>query len=123
MDKNLSKVHSLLNKHVEARKKVGFMAKNNIQELKMDAVSILQRAPRAVICGIDSVNLILPKEKIFINAFGAVEDIANFNYIPPDIYQSLESLNYLKKYSQQIRQNMRNANKSNMLNGNDMFTI
>jgi hypothetical protein len=49
MDNKLSKVHSLLNKQVEARKKVGFMAKNNIQELKMDADSILKRAPKALI--------------------------------------------------------------------------
>jgi len=123
MEKNLSKVHSLLNKHGEARKKVGFMAKNNIQELTMDAASILQRAPKAIIDNIDSANLILPKEKIFINAFGVVDQVADFDYIPPDIYQSLECLNHLKKYNHQIRQNMRNANKSNALNGNDMFTI
>ena len=86
MDNKLSKVHNLLNKHVEARKKIGFMAKNNVQELKMDAVSILQRAPKAIIFNIDSANLILPKEKIFINAFGVVDEIANFNYIPPEIY-------------------------------------
>jgi len=47
--------------------------------------------------------MILPKEKIFINAFGVVDEIANFNYIPPEIYQSLESLNYQKKLCQQIR--------------------
>ena len=68
------------------------MAKNNIQELKMDAASILQRAPKVIIYNIDSANLILPKEKIFINAFGVIDEISNFNYIPPEIHQSLESL-------------------------------
>jgi hypothetical protein len=72
-----------------------------------------------IIYNIDSANLILPKEKIFINAFGVVDEIANFNYIPPEIYQSLESL----QYNQQILQNMINANKANVLNGNDIFTI
>ena len=31
------KVNELLNKHAEAKKKIGFMAKNNSREMRMDA--------------------------------------------------------------------------------------
>jgi hypothetical protein len=36
-DQNLMKVHELLNKHAEAKRKIGFMAKNNNSEMRMDA--------------------------------------------------------------------------------------
>lgn len=94
------------------------MAKNNIQkELKMDAKSILLRAPKIIIQNIDQTNMILPKDQIFINAFGVIDEIQNFDFIPPEIYQSLESL----EYNQKILQGMVNANKKT--NGNEIFTI
>jgi hypothetical protein len=34
----------------------------------------------------------LPKEKIFINAFGVIDDIKNLNFIPSDIFKALENL-------------------------------
>jgi hypothetical protein len=86
------KVHELLFKHAEARKKIGFMAKNNHKEVRIDAQSILERAPKLIINNIDSVNQILPKERIYINAFGVVDDMKNFEYIPPDIFKILENL-------------------------------
>ena len=55
-DQNFMKVHELLFKHAEARKKIGFMAKNNHREVRIDAESILQRAPKLIINNIDSVN-------------------------------------------------------------------
>ena len=91
-DQNLMKVHELLNKHAEARKKIGYMAKNNYKEMNMDAHSILQRAPKLIINNIDSVNQILPKEKVYINAFGVVDDMNNFNVIPPEMYKALDNL-------------------------------
>lgn len=58
----------------------------------MDAQSILLRAPKLIINNIDSVNQILPKEKIYVNAFGVIDSIKNFNQIPPRIFKSLENL-------------------------------
>lgn len=55
-DQNLMKVNELLNKHAEANRKIGFMAKNNSREIRMDAQSILYRAPKLIINNIDSVN-------------------------------------------------------------------
>ncbi len=45
-----------------------------------------------IIKSIDSVNKILPKEKVFINAFGVIDDVKNFNFIPSDIFKALDSL-------------------------------
>ena len=90
MDKNVMDANELLNKHEEAQKKEGFMSKNNSKDIKMDSKSILQRAPKLVIANIDPVQQILPKDRIFINAFGVVEGMRDLSYIPPDIQKSLD---------------------------------
>lgn len=84
-------MHELLNKHAEARKKIGYMAKNN-RDIKLDAQSILQRAPRLIISSLDSSNSVLPREKIYINAFGVVDEAKFFNHIPSNIFKSLDNL-------------------------------
>ena len=110
------KVHELLFKHAEARKKIGFMAKNNHREVKIDAQSILQRAPKLIINNIDSVNQILPKEKIYINAFGVVDDLKNFNYIPPDVFKVLDNLQKNQVF-------IKNLMTSNIQNNNDLLAV
>ena len=62
------------------------------RELKFDANSILQRAPRLVIFNTDSMNPLLPDDKIFINAFGRVKDNKSFNNIPANIFKFLDNL-------------------------------
>ena len=78
-------------KHAEARKKIGFMSKNNNFELKMDAKSILKRAQKIIITNIDTVKNILPKDNIYINAFGVVDETKNFNFIPDDMLETLDN--------------------------------
>jgi hypothetical protein len=68
------------------------MSKNNQRDVKLDAQSILQRAPGLIINNIDSVKQILPDEKVYINAFGVVKDAKHFNLPPPDIYKALDNL-------------------------------
>lgn len=60
--------------------------------MMFDAESILRRAPKLIINNIDPVNQILPQEKLFVNAFGVVDGVSNFNSIPSEIQQTLSNL-------------------------------
>ena len=64
---------------------------NNFHQ-KMDAQSILLRAPKLIINNIDLVNQILPKDQIYINAFGQISDIQFFNKIPNLMLNTLGNL-------------------------------
>jgi len=85
-------ISELVAKHNEAQNKVNFMYKFNNMEMKMDSQSILSRAPKLIINNIDSVNQILPQEKIYINAFGVVDGVNNLNTVPKELEKALEVL-------------------------------
>jgi hypothetical protein len=44
------------------------------------------------------VNQILPKIKLFLNAFGLVNDLESINFIPPEISIALDNLSANKKH-------------------------
>lgn len=44
------------------------------------------------------MNQILPKIKLFLNAFGLVNDLESINFIPPEISIALDNLSANKKH-------------------------
>ena len=100
-------VQLLLNKHVNLlnfeNNKHGFMAKLKNYELYLDAKAILQRAPKLIINNIDSVKQILPREKIYINAFGVVQQDTQFDLIPPDFEYVLDIFQHNLKYLKELK--------------------
>ena len=90
-DHNQIQINELQIKHAEARRKIGYLARRQNLNQKMDAKSILSRAQKVILKNIDQVNNILPREKVCINAFGIVDKEENFNYIPEEMYEALET--------------------------------
>ena len=68
------------------------MANNNLnQRNRLDAKSIMMKAPKIQITNYESLNKILQKDKVFINPFGVVEEV-NLNFIPVKIAQLFEKI-------------------------------
>ena len=89
MNQNISLLSNLLNKQAT---KLNQQQHVLINHCLQDASAIMQRAPKLIIQNQENENVILQSEKVYINAFGVVNDLENLNQIPQPIEKTLERL-------------------------------
>lgn len=89
MNQNISLLSNLLNKQAT---KLNQQQHVLINHCLQDASAIMQRAPKLIIQNQENENVILQSEKVYINAFGVVNDLENLNQIPQPIEKALERL-------------------------------
>lgn len=89
MNQNISLLSNLLNKQATKLNQQQHVLVNHCLQ---DASAIMQRAPKLIIQNQENENVILQSEKVYINAFGVVNDLENLNQIPQPIEKTLERL-------------------------------